>query len=897
MSFDNVQALPPGTRLGDYRLDAMIGHGGFGITYRAFDSQLAKVVAIKEYLPIEFAVRQADGQVVPRGARFADDFAWGRERFLDEARALARFRHPHIVPVLRYFEANGTAYTVMEFEDGQSVGELLRESGRRLPPDDVRRLADGLLSGLGAVHAQGFLHRDIKPSNIIIRRDGVPVLIDFGAARQAMGDRTRTLTGVLTPQYAPIEQYALDGKQGPWSDIYSAAAVLHHAIAGEPPPEAARRVGKDPYRPLAETQRDRFEPAFLAAIDRALAFAPAERPQTVEEWSTLFGVVAAVRPTMRRRSAWPTPPASRRRAWAASAARRRRSAVEPPPRPRIGSLLWIVRRRDGPLALWRFQPEIRGLLAGARTSTSGAIHGVGATAGAFRQSPAPAPATQPQANACAGAAGAESASARQGARRPGATRRRRRARGVRQGERSARTARTMAGEARIAAARAARPGLENAPSACHYDDGASYVGQVADGKRQGLGVARAKDGDQAGEWKDNVLNGLGTERLPDGRATKASGATACRPALACARSPASSAPRATSSPAASKGSACGACWPSRPSSRSGEFRADLLEGPGVETLGDGERYEGSFRAGKRHGYGQVTAPTEVTRRPLGGRKARRINALRRVAWKLRPAVHRPVVTKALSVLLIDDNPARAEIVEAGLRDGRLSPAGAAGRHAGSDRARARTGARRRGRQHRQPEPRRDRGHAPQHRAAAASDRAVRRSVRSRHHRGGHGGRRLGLCREGPGAGSRARRSSTSRSAHFNRYHAMREELERARLILLERKTVDRAKGLLMEQQAHGRGGRLQAAAQARHGPEQADRRGRPGDRHLCQGAEEVAACLIHHAARCEHQLGVSCPMSERDMNSHCLSTMSPAIAWHDLCCTAAERPMAGALLI
>jgi serine/threonine protein kinase len=161
MSSDNVQALNPGTRLGDYRLDAVIGHGGFGITYRAFDTQLAKFVAIKEYLPVEFAVRGGDGNVVPRGARFAEDFAWGRERFLDEARALARFRHLHIVPVLRYFEANGTAYTVMEFEDGKSVGELLRQPEGRLATDDVQRLADGLIGGLSAVHAQGFLHRDI----------------------------------------------------------------------------------------------------------------------------------------------------------------------------------------------------------------------------------------------------------------------------------------------------------------------------------------------------------------------------------------------------------------------------------------------------------------------------------------------------------------------------------------------------------------------------------------------------------------------------------------------------------------------------------------------------------------------------------------------------------------
>ena len=295
MTLDNVQALPPGTMLGDYRLDAVIGHGGFGITYRAFDSQLAKVVAIKEYLPVEFAVREGQ-KVVPRGARFADDFAWGRERFLDEARALARFRHPHIVPVMRFLDANGTAYTVMEFEDGRNVAEMLREAGRRLPPDEVRRLAEGLLLGLGAVHAQGFLHRDIKPSNVIIRRDGVPILIDFGAARQAMGNRTRTMTSVLTPQYAPIEQYAVDGNQGPWSDIYSAAAVLHHAIAGQSPPEAASRVGKDSYRPLVETQADLFDQTFLAAVDRGLAFAPEERPQSIDGMEQAVRPVAGARP-------------------------------------------------------------------------------------------------------------------------------------------------------------------------------------------------------------------------------------------------------------------------------------------------------------------------------------------------------------------------------------------------------------------------------------------------------------------------------------------------------------------------------------------------------------------------------------------------------------------------
>ena len=288
MSFDNVQALPPGTRLGDYRLDAMIGHGGFGITYRAFDTQLAKVVAIKEYLPIECAIRQADGQVVPRGARLARTSPGAASA---SSTRRARSRASAIPISCRCCVTSRPTARPIPSWSSRTARTWPSSCATRPPPaaDDVRRLATGLLSGLGAVHAQGFLHRDIKPSNIIIRRDGVPVLVDFGAARQAMGDRTRSLTSVLTPQYAPIEQYALDGKQGPWSDIYSAAAVLYHAIAGQTPPDAAARVGKDPYRPLAETEGDRFEPAFLAAIDRAMAFAPDDRPQSVEAWSALFG--------------------------------------------------------------------------------------------------------------------------------------------------------------------------------------------------------------------------------------------------------------------------------------------------------------------------------------------------------------------------------------------------------------------------------------------------------------------------------------------------------------------------------------------------------------------------------------------------------------------------------
>ena len=602
MSFDNVQALPPGTRLGDYRLDAMIGHGGFGITYRAFDAQLAKVVAIKEYLPLECAIRQADGQVVPRSARLADDFAWGRERFLDEARALARFRHPHIVPVLRYFEANGTAYTVMEFEDGKNVAELLRDLGRRLPTDDVRRLADGLLSGLGAVHAQGFLHRDIKPANIIIRRDGVPILVDFGAARQAMGSRTRSLTGMLTPQYAPIEQYALDGKQGPWSDIYSAAAVLYHAIAGQAPPDAAARVGKDPYRPLAETEGDRFAPAFLAAIDRAMAFAPADRPQSVEAWSALFGAALPKvqdAPTQRLAyGAGVSPP----RLGGAS----RESAESPlaaPPRSRSrrwssGARVWSVVVIMAALTLWRFQPEIRTLLAGARTESV-------APPTPTAQLPAVPPAAQPQAPPPAAPDTSKAIIER--AQRAAAEARL----VLERADEASRTARSMAGEARIVAARAARPDLERAER-LSYDPGASYIGQVADGKRQGLGVADLANGErQAGVWQADQLNGLGTVRLADDTRYAGQWRDGQSTGLGVREKPGVERTEGNFVMGRLEGLGVRRTLAEPNLVQSGEFHGDALEGPGLETVGDREHYEGGFRAGKRNGYGQVTLDGKV----------------------------------------------------------------------------------------------------------------------------------------------------------------------------------------------------------------------------------------------------------------------------------------------
>ncbi len=605
-SSENDQALSLGTRLGDYRLDAIIGHGGFGITYRAFDTQLAKFVAIKEYFPVEFAVRRPDGEVGARGTRFTDDFVWGRERFLDEARALARFRHVHIVPVLRYFEANGTAYTVMEFEDGRSVAQLLRAPNRRLQPDEVRRLAEGLLSGLRAVHAQGFLHRDIKPSNIIVRHDGVPILIDFGAARQAMGGRTRTLTSILTPQYAPIEQYALDGKQGPWSDIYSAAAVLHHAVAGSPPPEAVSRVGTDPYRPLAVTQADRFDQTLLAAIDSGLAFAPDERPQTVADWSVQFGTALPQvddAPTQRLPGATTAPRlsgVSREHLEPVSM-----TASHERPRSKAGVWMIVVLIAVAVAVLWRYQPELRGLLAS--TSPSSPTVPETPSRPEVAQPPATAPTPSPPVAAPSAPPPVVPDQSAQKALIDQAQRAATEARTMLdRADEASKVARSMAGEARIVAARAARPDLENAER-LSYDGGASYIGQVVGGKRQGLGVAELANGErQAGDWDADRLDGLGIVRLRDDSRYAGQWNDGQSTGLGVREKPGIE--RTEGNFVAGRLEGLGVRWAlTEPTIvQSGEFHADMLDGPGVETIGARERYEGGFRASRRQGYGQVT---------------------------------------------------------------------------------------------------------------------------------------------------------------------------------------------------------------------------------------------------------------------------------------------------
>ena len=280
-------ALTPGTEVHGYRIRSVLGAGGFGITYLAEHVAIGNQVALKEFLPGGIAARSKDGNTVrPASPAQQDDYSWGLARFREEARTLGRLKHPAIVPVLNFFEANGTAYCAMEYIGGETLDAVLRARGK-LGADELKRSLPPQLAGIEAVHGAGFLHRDIKPANILLREDGSPILIDFGAARQALGAHSRSLTAILSEGYAPYEQYQRDGDQGPWTDIYALGATLYRCVTGERPTEATRRVEArikakpDPLRPAAEAAAGRYPPAVLGAIDRALGVMETERPQNI----------------------------------------------------------------------------------------------------------------------------------------------------------------------------------------------------------------------------------------------------------------------------------------------------------------------------------------------------------------------------------------------------------------------------------------------------------------------------------------------------------------------------------------------------------------------------------------------------------------------------------------
>lgn len=282
----NLIALETGTELvGDYRIERVLGAGGFGITYLAAEAALGRKVTIKEYFPSDFAARNAGADAAPRSQDCAGDYKWGLDRFIEEAQALAKFTHPNIVRVYRYFRANNTGYMVLHFEEGQSLKSWLKSLGRAPRQKELDAMVAPLLDALELIHKGDFLHRDIAPDNIIVRKDGSPVLIDFGSARGEIAAHSKTVSALVKPGYSPYEQYAETSRQqGPWTDIYALGATLYHAITGKRPTDSPSRMVKDDLLPAREAALAAYRPSFLKAIDHALALAIDARPQSIAIW-------------------------------------------------------------------------------------------------------------------------------------------------------------------------------------------------------------------------------------------------------------------------------------------------------------------------------------------------------------------------------------------------------------------------------------------------------------------------------------------------------------------------------------------------------------------------------------------------------------------------------------
>jgi formylglycine-generating enzyme required for sulfatase activity/serine/threonine protein kinase len=273
-------ALPEGSKLFEFEIISVLGHGGFGITYLATDTLLQETVALKEFFPNDLAVRITDATVRAKSVDEQPDFEAGLRAFLEEARLMARFRHRNLVHVRRFFELHGTGYIVQDYEHGQTLSHRLGEGP--IDEQELRRLLAGVLDGLEVVHERAILHRDLKPDNVILRDDGVPVLIDFGAARDFAGRHSRSVTAITAGGYTPPEQWGVGGQQGPWSDLYALGAIAYRCVTGASLPISLQRLRTDPLVPATTAARGQYDPVLLATIDWMLTVDEAKRPASVQ---------------------------------------------------------------------------------------------------------------------------------------------------------------------------------------------------------------------------------------------------------------------------------------------------------------------------------------------------------------------------------------------------------------------------------------------------------------------------------------------------------------------------------------------------------------------------------------------------------------------------------------
>jgi len=288
-----VPALPPGTRIDTLRIDRVLGQGAFGITYLVTDTVLASPFALKEFLPEGLVSRSADLRLTARDEASAELFAAGLQYFLAEGRTVARLNHPNITKVFRCFEANGTAYLLMPFYQGEALHTLLRRGGT-FTEEEALALSRPLLDALDYIHRNGVIHQDIKPANIYITENGDPLLLDFGAAGQRLHATASTRRRLGSEGYAAIEQSEPDGRLGPWTDIYGLAATLYRCVSGQLPVAASQRLSAlseaeaDPLEPLGQLLRGRRFDQVVRAVEQGLRLHPGDRPQSVAEWRPAF---------------------------------------------------------------------------------------------------------------------------------------------------------------------------------------------------------------------------------------------------------------------------------------------------------------------------------------------------------------------------------------------------------------------------------------------------------------------------------------------------------------------------------------------------------------------------------------------------------------------------------
>lgn len=284
-------ALPMGTiLLGKYVIGRLLGKGGFGITYLAFDMKEGKTVAVKEYLPDSLIHRNTGDTLVSTYYGDKEEaFKAGAEKFYEEAKTIARFNsHPNIIHVSEFFYENNTAYFVMEYINGSDLKTYIAQKGCKLTERETLNILASLMDALASVHSVGVLHRDISPDNIFVTSDGVIKLLDFGSARQVLGEQSKSLSVILKPGFAPIEQYQTRGKQGEWTDIYALAATMYYCLTGKVPEASMDRIEEDCLAKPSELGAD-VSPEFEAVLMKALSVRAVSRYQTVTELKEVLG--------------------------------------------------------------------------------------------------------------------------------------------------------------------------------------------------------------------------------------------------------------------------------------------------------------------------------------------------------------------------------------------------------------------------------------------------------------------------------------------------------------------------------------------------------------------------------------------------------------------------------